>query len=224
VKKLTWCVLALSLVGAAAAAVVLVIGDEGDDTHTLASTGVTAPATPRRASRSSPPASSAEGRRDAIRRQVREAVAESRAARLDSAQRRVARTVGSYVAALDRADGARICELLAPGALSGVRLPRRRGDCERSVAASIGYRDPRGFPVFAGARVARIRAVEIDGAEARVTATTVTRFADRQEPSVEDDVVYLDRQKGRWRIEKPGATFYRAIGVGDIPPQALAPP
>lgn len=223
-KKLAWCALAVSLVGAAAAAAVLVIGDEGDDSHTRAPTGTTAPAAPSSASRSSPPPAPAEGSRDAIRRQVREAVAESRAARLDSAERRVARTVGSYVAALDRGDGARTCELLAPGALSGVRLPRRRVDCERSVAASVGYQDPRGFPVFAGARVARIRAVEIDGAEARVTATTVTRFADRREPSVEDDVIYLNRQRGRWRIEKPGATFYRAIGVGDIPPRALAPP
>ena len=105
-----------------------------------------------------------------------------------------------------------------------MRLPRHGADCGRSLTASIGYRDPRGFPVFAGARVARIRAVAIDGPEARVTATTVTRFADNREPSVEDDVIYLNRRKGRWLIEKPGATLYRAIGVGDIPPEALAPP
>lgn len=92
------------------------------------------------------------------------------------------------------------------------------------MAASIGYRDPRGFPVFAGARVARVTGVAIDGPEARVTATTVTRFADDREPSVEDDVIYLRMWRGRWLIEKPGATFHRAIGVGDIPPEALAPP
>ncbi len=78
--------------------------------------------------------------------------------------------------------------------------------------------------MFAGVRVARIPAVAIDGSEARVTATTVTRFADNREPSVEDDVIYLRRPKGRWLIEKPGAALYRAIGVGDIPPRALAPP
>ena len=52
----------------------------------------------------------------------------------------------------------------------------------------------------------------------------MTRFADNREPSVEDDVVYLRRQGGRWLIAKPSATLYRAIGVGNIPPQVLAPP
>ena len=92
------------------------------------------------------------------------------------------------------------------------------------MSASIGYRDPRGFPVFAGARVARVAGVTIDGPQARVVATTVTRFADNREPSVEDDLIYLDRAGGRWLIAKPSATLYRAIGVGNIPPQVLAPP
>jgi hypothetical protein len=168
--------------------------------------------------------SAADGGPEAVRRQVREAIAESNPARLDPEQRPVAQAVRAYVAALDRGDGARVCKLLAPDALSGARLPRRRAGCQRSVAASIGYRDPRGFPVFAGARVARVVAVAVDGADARVTATTVTQFADDREPSVEDDVIYLRESTGRWVIEKPGAIFYRAIGVGDIPPRALAPP
>jgi hypothetical protein len=113
---------------------------------------------------------------------------------------------------------------LAPGALSGVSFPRDRGTCGATLSASIGYRDPRGFPVFAGARVARIAAVTITGVEARVTATTVTRFADNREPSVEDDLIYLRQADGRWLVAKPSATLYRAIGVGDIPPQVLAPP
>src|SRR6266542_843199 len=83
---------------------------------------------------------------------------------------------------------------------------------------------PRGTPVYGRSRVPRIPSVTIDGAQARVTATVVTRFADNREPSVEDDVIYLSRTDGRWLIAKPSATLYRAIGVGDIPPQALAPP
>ena len=57
-----------------------------------------------------------------------------------------------------------------------------------------------------------------------MVATTVTHFAGNREPSVEDDLVYLRNEDGRWLIVKPSATLYRAIGVGDIPPQVLAPP
>ena len=64
----------------------------------------------------------------------------------------------------------------------------------------------------------------IDGSEARVVATTVTHFAGNREPSVEDDLIYLQSQGGRWLIAQPSATLYRAIGVGDIPPEVLAPP
>jgi hypothetical protein len=94
----------------------------------------------------------------------------------------------------------------------------------RSLSASIGYRDPRGFPVYVGSRVARIPGVAINGPDARVTATIVTKFAGNREPSVEDDVVYLRGREGRWLIAKPSVALYRAIGVGDIPPQALSPP
>ena len=78
--------------------------------------------------------------------------------------------------------------------------------------------------MYEGSRVARIASVSIDGRSARVVATTVTRFAEQREPSIEDDVVYLRRTAGRWLISKPSAALYRAIGVGDIPPRALAPP
>jgi hypothetical protein len=78
--------------------------------------------------------------------------------------------------------------------------------------------------VYEGSRVARTNSVTIDGTDARVVATTVTDFAGNREPSVEDDVVYLRHQDGRWLIVKPSAALYRAIGVGDIPPTVLAPP
>ena len=50
----------------------------------------------------------------------------------------------------------------------------------------------------------------------------MTHFAGDREPSVEDDLIYLRNEDGRWLIVKPSATLYRAIGVGDIPPQVLA--
>jgi hypothetical protein len=163
-------------------------------------------------------------RPESTRQAVKAAVSANAPARLDPAERRAASVVRQYVDALDSGDGARACALFAPGALRKVRFPRGRGGCARSLAASIGYRDPRGFPVYEGSRVARINSVAIEGASARVVATTVTDFAGNREPSVEDDVVYLGQEGGRWLISKPSAALYRAIGVGDIPPSVLAPP
>jgi hypothetical protein len=155
---------------------------------------------------------------------VHKAVRESPAARLDAGQRQVAGVVRAYVAALNSSDGARTCSLFVPGALSTVHFPVDRGGCAPSVSASVGYRDPRGFPVYDRSRVARVGGVVIDGSDARVTATIVTRFAGDREPSVEDDVIYLRRVGSAWLIVKPSATLYRAIGVGNIPPQVIAPP
>ena len=155
---------------------------------------------------------------------VQEAVRSSPAPRLDPGQREVARVVRAYTAALNARDGGRVCRLFVPGALAQVDFPRDRGSCDASLSASIGYRDPRGFPVYERSRIGRIPSVTVDGSEARVVATTVTHFAGNREPSVEDDLVYLRNEGERWLIVKPSATLYRAIGVGDIPPQVLAPP
>jgi hypothetical protein len=163
-------------------------------------------------------------RDESTRAAVRSGVSQTKPARLDAMQREVAVVIRRYVDALDARDGEAVCSLFMPGELDEVRLPRERGDCGASLTASIGYRDPRGFPVYAGSRVARIASVKIVDGTARTVATTVTQFAGNREPSIEDDVVYLDRRGGRWLIAKPSATFYRAIGTGDIPPSVLAPP
>jgi hypothetical protein len=226
VRRFGWTVLGLALVAAIAAGGVLLLSSDHEGGHgTVLSVGGSAPAA---APRPTPPASPARPHRnpseDTTGRQVHAAVAQSSVARLDPAQRRVANVARSYVAALDAREGARACRLIAPGALSKVSFPRERGSCAATVSASIGYRDPRGFPVFADARVARVAGVALNGSEARVTATTVTRFADNREPSVEDDLIYLQRAGAEWLIAKPSATLYRAIGVGSIPPRVLAPP
>ena len=67
-----------------------------------------------------------------------------------------------------------------------------------------------------------MRTVEIDAARAKMLATVVTRFADRDEVSVEDDIVYLAGLGDGWRVAKPSSTLYRAIGVADVPPSVLA--
>jgi hypothetical protein len=144
--------------------------------------------------------------------------------RLSPDERAVARAVRAYVDALDQRDGAAACALLAPGAIDEVKLPEERGDCAASLEASIGYRDPRGLPVWKSARVVALPSLEVDGEQATVVATTVTQFADRDEPSIEDDVVYLTRSGEEWLIAKPSSTLYRAVGVADVPPSVLAPP
>jgi hypothetical protein len=163
-------------------------------------------------------------RRGSNKAAVQSAVSGTKPARLDPSERQVAEVVREYVTALDSRDGERVCALFGPGALDTVRFPRDRGDCAPSVQASVGYRDPRGFPVYEDSRVARIRSVAIDGSEARVVATLVTHFAGNREPSIEDDVVYAQQRGGRWLIAQPSAALYRAIGEGDIPPSVLAPP
>lgn len=146
-------------------------------------------------------------------------VADSGASR---AERAVTRTVRRYVEAISDRDGATVCELV-PGA-TRLDLPESGGSCAASVSASIGYRDPRGFPVFEKAVLAGDPAIEIDGSTARATATVVSEFADREEASVEDDVIYLERSGAGWLIAKPSSTLYRAIGTPDIPPDVLTPP
>jgi hypothetical protein len=139
-------------------------------------------------------------------------------------ERAAVRAVRSYVDALDARDGEAVCALVAPGELDAVELPETRGDCAASLTASIGYRDPRGLPVWKTARVVAVPSVDVEGDGAKVVATTVTEFADRDEPSIEDDVVYLVRSGDEWLIAKPSSTLYRAIGVADVPPSVLAPP
>ncbi len=134
------------------------------------------------------------------------------------------RAVRQYVGALVARDGERVCARFSPGALNDFKLPVERGDCGASMSASIGYRDPRGFPQWEAAEIEAIKSVEVSGDEARVTATIVSEFADRDEPSVEDDVIYLRRAGDRWLIAAPSAILYRAVGAPDVPPQALAPP
>jgi hypothetical protein len=139
------------------------------------------------------------------------------------AERRVRRTVERYIAAIDDRNGRALCELV-PSLTAELDLPADRGGCAPSVRASIGYADPRGFPQWRRSSLRRIGSVELDGGSPHVVATVVTYFADRREPSIEDDVLHLEESGGRWRLAKPTATLYRAIGVPDIPPRVLQEP
>jgi hypothetical protein len=135
-----------------------------------------------------------------------------------------AATVADYVRALDGDAGRRVCDLFEPGALDSLKLPKQAGGCAGSMSASIGYADPRGYPVFAGSTLEAVRSVAIDGRHARVTATVRTTFADNRGPSIEDDVIYMARQGRRWLIVKPSATIYFAIGAREAPLSSVSPP
>ena len=100
----------------------------------------------------------AHGPRDARRRSGGGPLLAGAAARR-RASASVARVVRAYVDALDAHDGERACGLFVPGALAQVDFPRDRGTCARSLSASIGYRDPRGFPVYDRSRIGRIPSV-----------------------------------------------------------------
>ncbi len=136
----------------------------------------------------------------------------------------VAAVVSSYVDALNNRDAGAACGFFAPGALQLSELPKRRGGCVGSVGASLGSRPAAGGPAWRRTRIVEVTAVSVEGVGARVTATVVHRFRDRQEPSIEEDVIYLRPKGGRWLLAKPSATFYRAVGYADPPLRALTPP
>ena len=141
----------------------------------------------------------------------------------ESALMRMAR---AYIRALDDRDGGAVCRILAPGAIRPGRLPEPRAGCGAAVSASIGHVEP-GGPIWRGVRIAAIGPVQLEQQQpgtARARVTVVTRFGGGREPSVEDDLLYLRRVGRGWRVAKPSAAFYRAVGARDVPLSALAAP
>lgn len=130
----------------------------------------------------------------------------------------------AYVAAVNAGDGDAVCPLLAPGALSEIELPLPQPGCGPALSASIGFRGEGGTPAWRRTRIHEVTAVSVSEDRARVTATVSHDFSDRPEPSVEEDVVYLDRVGDEWLIAKPSATLYRAVGYPEPPLRALTPP
>ena len=143
---------------------------------------------------------------------------------LSRSERLAVRAAEDYVAAIDARRGSEICRLLVPGAIEEIDLPRERGDCGSSLDASLGYRDPRGFPVWQSSSLEAVDSVETQSDGATVFATVFTRFADRPEPSIEDDPIYLRRDGGRWLVAQPSLTLYRAVGIAEPPPTVISPP
>ena len=136
----------------------------------------------------------------------------------------VAAAVRAYIGSLNRRDADAACAAFERGALQIRELPKRRGDCAASLAASLGYARPGGTPVWRRTTVKELKEVSVGPDRARVTASVVHQFADRDYPSVEDDVIYLDRAGDSWLLAKPSGTLYRAVGYPEPPLRSLSPP
>jgi hypothetical protein len=128
-----------------------------------------------------------------------------------------------YVQALDGRAGAAVCGTFVPGALDAVEFPVERSTCPATVKASLGFRR-RGFPIWESSEMTDAVSAQVTGDTARVVATVFTVYADVREPTIEDDIIYLERSGDRWQIAKPSLTLYRAIGDADPPASALSPP
>lgn len=130
-----------------------------------------------------------------------------------------------YIDAIEARDGETLCSLLPPGFERELKPPVQRGECAATLEASIGYEDPRGFPVWTATTLNSVERASIgdDPATARLTAMIVTEFEGR-EPSVESDIAYLELVGGRWRLAQPTGALYRAIGDPELPPTVIAPP
>jgi hypothetical protein len=133
-------------------------------------------------------------------------------------------TVTRYIRALDRHATRTVCALLAPGALDLDELPVHRGSCAASLAGSIGRRPRGGGPAWRRTIPVELEASSLGDDRARVIATVTHHFSDRKYVSVEDDVIYLERVAGRWRLAKPSGTLYRAVGYAEPPLRAFSPP
>jgi hypothetical protein len=141
-----------------------------------------------------------------------------------SDERAAAAAARKYVKAIDSRNGQKVCSAFADGGLDTIDLPAEGGSCPASVEASLGFGDNRGQPVWDSSEMTQDVSAQIDGDSARVVATVFTEYADVREPTIEDDVIYLARSGDRWLVVKPSATLYRAIGIADVPLEALQPP
>lgn len=128
-----------------------------------------------------------------------------------------------WMEAIDARDGARVCALAVKGSLDDLEL-RPGAGCPERLEASFGRSRGAGLPQWESSRVTGVHTEETGDGEARATVSVVHELAGRETPSVEDDIVYLRRVDGRWRVAQPSATLYRAVGYPDPPLAAITPP
>lgn len=136
-------------------------------------------------------------------------------------------TYERYVAAINDRDGAELCELLDPDFTDELELPVKGGGCAQQLSRSIGYRDPRGTPVWketflSGTESALLR----KGENIQLSTAIVTKFRSSSEASVESDIAYLYPARGGegYVLAKAPGSLWRAVGKPDVPPSVITPP
>ena len=132
---------------------------------------------------------------------------------------RLPAVVERYIEAINVRDGATICSRLAPGSIAQISLPKRKGNCARSLTASIGYHEAKGPQALTGVK---LRKAVPGGSGDQATVTLAPTFEGQQRTLITRERVYLVRLKGRWLIAKPSPILYRA--VGQRPPASASRP
>jgi hypothetical protein len=120
----------------------------------------------------------------------------------------------AYVEALDKRDGRRFCGLVAPYIAGRYDLALQDPDsglgridgCPEFVSGFIGYIEDCCPPEFKGASVARIDGVEERGELRMVRARVRLKLVENDVPRTEtvDEVVWVARLEGAWRVVKLG--------------------
>ena len=153
----------------------------------------------RRSRRRPTPSGAAE--RDRPRRDRRRAGRRAApAAERESGRRSAERAYRAYIDAINERDGEALCALLAPGLRRELRPPVDRGDCAASAAPPrSATRTRAAIPVWSGPSSTAIESVvgrRRPGHGAPDRRRSLTEFEDRDEPSVESDIAYLELRGG----------------------------
>lgn len=132
-----------------------------------------------------------------------------------------------YIRAINEADGTTLCNLIAASFQTALELPVPRGSCAERVGASIGYQHPSGAPVWRATELSGFESAIVGkGRRVQLSAAITTQFADRKEPSIESDIVFLEPagKRNAYRLMKAPGSLWRAVGQPDIPPSVISPP
>ena len=142
--------------------------------------------------------------------------------------------VRAYVGAINRRDGARFCAVVASWISGRLDLAGndpdapllRPRDCPELVHALIGYVEDCCPPKFLRAEIVEIRPARTDGALRRVDVELRLHVDDQGTPKTMplEDVVWLVRDRGAWRVAKLGAVAAAASLAGATPGGPLARP
>jgi hypothetical protein len=93
------------------------------------------------------------------------------------------------------------------------------------MTGSIGFADPRGTPVWRRTILSGVESALLrKGARVQLSVAIVTQFEDRDQPSVESDIAYLEPTASGYVLAQAPGSLWRAVGKPDVPPSVITPP